>query len=255
MDPQPAARQAAPQIAIVTGASKGIGRAIALRLAQSDYHVIVNFHTDEKGAYEVCGEIAAQGGVATALGFDVSNGAEVEVKLDEIFSRHPEWSLKVLVNNAGYHRDSLLGLMSDEAFDRVLKINTYGSFYLMRWCTKKFLRQRAGCIVNVASVAGQTGNAGQVNYAASKAALIAMTKSLAAEIGSRGIRVNAVAPGLITTAMSEGVPQLDHLIERIPLRRLGKPEEVAGVVAFLCSPDASYITGHTLSVNGGLFPA
>jgi 3-oxoacyl-[acyl-carrier protein] reductase len=137
----------------------------------------------------------------------------------------------------------------------VMKTNVYGAFYLTRWAVKKMMRQRSGTIVNISSLSGQMGNAGQINYAASKAALIAMTKSLAMELGSRGIRVNAVAPGLIETEMLEALPQLEELKKRIPLGRLGRSDEVAGAVSFLCSADATYITGTTLSVNGGLYPA
>jgi 3-oxoacyl-[acyl-carrier protein] reductase len=137
----------------------------------------------------------------------------------------------------------------------VMRTNVNGPFYLMRWCVRKMLRARAGSIVNIASLAGQTGNAGQANYAASKAALIAMTKTLAMEVGVRGIRVNAVSPGLIETDMIAEIPHIEKLISRIPLGRVGKVEEVSGVVSFLCSPDATYITGQTISVNGGLFPA
>jgi 3-oxoacyl-[acyl-carrier protein] reductase len=144
--------------------------------------------------------------------------------------------------------------MTDEDFRSVLDANVNGPFYLMRWSLRRMIRARAGAIVNVASIAGQTGNPGQINYAASKAALIAMTKTLSQEVASRNIRVNAVAPGLVETEMIAGAP-LEKILPRIPLGRLGKPEEVAGAISFLLSPDASYITGHTLSVNGGLFPS
>jgi len=178
----------------------------------------------------------------------------MEACLGAWLKERPGRWIEVLVNNAGIHIDNLAGLLSDEAFDDVLKTNTYGPFYLMRTVVRGMLRKRSGAIVNVASLAGQTGNAGQINYAASKAALIAMTKTLALEVGSRGIRVNAVSPGLIQTEMIQGVPHLDALLSRIPLQRVGRPEEVASAVAFLVSDEASYITGHTLSVNGGLFP-
>jgi 3-oxoacyl-[acyl-carrier protein] reductase len=159
------------------------------------------------------------------------------------------------VNNAGIHVDGMAGMMSDQEFDDVMKTNLYGPFYVLRHATRRMLRARRGSIVNISSLAGQTGNAGQINYAASKAGVIAMTKTLAMEVGKRNIRVNCVCPGLIETEMLEGIPFLDKIVERIPMARLGKPEEVAGAVAFLCSEDASYITGASLSINGGLFPA
>lgn len=239
---------------LVTGSSSGIGRAIAVRLAKDGVPVLVHFNRNEKGARETLDLITAAGGRGEIVGFDTTDGGAIERALDGFFKDRAE-PLDGLVNNAGIHKDTLLGLMSDESFDGVMKTNVYGPFYLMRWCVKRMLRQRRGVIVNMSSLAGQTGNAGQVNYAASKAALIAMTKSLAMEVGARGIRVNAVAPGLIETEMIQDLPGLDEMKKRIPLGRFGRPEEVAGVVSFLCSDDASYITGATISVNGGLFPA
>jgi 3-oxoacyl-[acyl-carrier protein] reductase len=238
-------------LALVTGASSGIGRAIATRLGRDGYHVFVHYNLNEAKARETAETIVAQGGRADIVQFDVRDSQAAEKALDAITGN---WD--VLVNNAGKHSDTLLGLMSNDQFDDVLKTNAYGPFFLMRYFTRKMMRQRRGSIVNVSSIAGQTGNPGQVNYAASKAALIAMTKSLAMEIGSRGIRVNAVAPGLIETEMIDSIPNahIEKIKERIPLGRVGKVEEVAGAVSFLCSQDAGYITGCTLSVNGGLFP-
>lgn len=240
---------------LITGSSSGIGRAIAVRLARDGFPVIVHFNKNEKGAQETRETIVQAGGRAEILGFDTSVPDAAEKALDAFFQARPGESLDVLVNNAGIHKDTLLGLMSNESFDDVIKTNVYGPFYLMRWGVKRMMRQRRGVIVNISSLAGQTGNAGQVNYAASKAALIAMTKSLAMEVGSRGIRVNAVAPGLIETEMIQNIPMIDELKKRIPLGRLGTSEDVAGAVAFLCSDDAAYVTGTTISVNGGLFPA
>jgi len=246
----------AKQLALVTGSSSGIGRAVAVRLGRDGYHVLVHFNRNEKGARDTLDQILSTGGRGQLVRFDTQHAEEIDKTMNEVLAAHgPQMRLDVLVNNAGITKDTLLGLMSDETFDVVMKTNVYGPFYLMRLCARKMLRQRAGVIVNMASLAGQTGNAGQVNYAASKAALIAMTKSLAMEVGSRGVRVNAVAPGLIETEMIQDIPFLEDLKKRIPLARLGKPEEVAGVVSFLCSNDATYITGATISVNGGLFPA
>ncbi len=245
----------AKSIALITGSSSGIGRAIALRLAADGFKVLVHYSKNEEGALETHRQILAAGGLAEIMQFDVCDRALIETALEKYLKEHTDESFQVLVNNAGIHSDTMLGLMSDEGFDKVLQTNVYGPFYLMRWSTRKMLRQRSGCIVNISSLAGQTGNAGQFNYAASKAALISMTKTLAMEVGARGIRVNAVAPGLIETEMLQGLPGIEEIKKRIPLGRLGSAKEVAGAVSFLCSEDASYITGATISVNGGLFPS
>ena len=242
------ATKSSKPVALVTGASGGIGRAISLRLAKDGYHLLLHYNKNEEAAQKVMVRIVENGGSAELLGFDVKDAKHVEEKLKDR-------DIQLLVNNAGLHIDTLTGLMSDDSFDEVIKTNLYGPFYLMRICVRKMLRQRQGNIINISSLAGQTGNPGQINYAASKAALIAMTKTLAMEVGSRGIRVNAVAPGLIETEMISGVPQVEEMKKRIPLGRFGSADEVAGTVAFLASRDAGYITGHTISVNGGLFPS
>lgn len=238
-------------LALVTGSSSGIGRAIAIRLAQDGFHVLVHYHQNQKGAEITLSEIEKQGGSGQILQFDVKDSKAIEAAL----TPHP--GIAVLVNNSGIHKDNLAGLMSDEAFESVMETNVNGPFYLMRYCVRQMMRKRQGSIVNIASLAGQTGNPGQINYAASKAALIAMTKTLAMEVGSRNIRINAVAPGLIETEMVTDIPKehLDTMISRIPMGRMGTATEVSGVVSFLCSKDATYITGHTISVNGGLFPS
>lgn len=244
-------------LALVTGSSSGIGRAVALRLGRDGYHVAVHYNGNEAGAHQTLNEIVAAGGTGGVVRFDMQDKAAIEAAMDAYLEKNPDLKLEVLVNNAGIKKDMLLGMMSDESFDSVMKTNVYGAFYLMRWAVKKMMRQRSGAIVNMSSLAGQTGNAGQFSYAASKAALIAMTKSLAMEVASRNIRVNAVAPGLIETDMIQDIPpqMLEEMKKRIPLGRYGKPEEVAGAVSFLCSKDAGYITGHTISINGGLFPS
>lgn len=241
--------------ALVTGSSSGLGKAIAIRLAKDGFHILAHYHRGARGVEETLAQIADAGGSAESIQFDVADSDSVESALERYAKSGEGKTIDVLVNNAGIHDDSLAGLMSDAAFDRVIRTNVHGPFFLMRWCVKKMMRARRGCIVNVASLSGQTGNPGQINYAASKAALIAMTKTLSMEVGSRGIRVNSVAPGLIETSMIDGIPHLEEFKKRIPLGRFGSPEEVAGAVAFLCSTDASYVTGHTLSVNGGLFPS
>lgn len=245
----------AKHLALVTGSSSGIGRAVAIRLARDGFRVMVHFNRNEKGAVETLEEIRKSGGEGDLIRFDTQNKDEIENALGEFWKKYPDLKLEVLVNNAGIHKDTLVGLMSDEQFDSVMKTNVYGPFYLMRFCLRKMMRQRSGSIVNMASIAGQTGNAGQLNYAGSKGALIAMTKSLAMEVGSRNIRVNAVSPGLIETEMIQNIPFLEEIKKRIPMGRVGSPNEVAGAVSFLCSSDASYVSGVTLSVNGGLFPA
>ena len=246
-------------LALVTGSSSGIGRAIAIRLAKDGFRVLVHYGQNEAKAIETRDAIVTAGGSAELIQFDVQDPKEIEAAMEKFASKNAAekepLKFDVLVNNAGIHKDTLLGLMSDEQFDSVIKTNLYGPFYLMRWWIRKMIRQKRGTIVNIASLAGQTGNAGQMNYAASKAGLIAMTRSLAMEVGGRGIRVNAVAPGFIETPMLEEIPMLDEMIKRIPLGRVGTVNEVAGAVSFLCSEDATYITGSTISVNGGMYPS
>ena len=246
-------------LALVTGSSSGIGRAIALRLAKDGFHVLVHYGQNESKAIATRDEVIAAGGSAELIQFDVQDRAAIEAAMENVASTNAKLAeplkFDVLVNNAGIHKDTLLGLMSDDQFDSVMKTNVYGPFFLMRWWIKKMIRQKRGTIVNIASLAGQTGNAGQINYAASKAGLIAMTRSLAMEVGNRGIRVNAVAPGFIETPMLEEIPMLAEMVKRIPLGRVGTVNEVAGAVSFLCSDDATYITGSTISVNGGMYPS
>lgn len=239
---------------LVTGSSQGIGKAVALRLAEDGFAVVAHYNSNQTSADNLVKEIQSRGGQAQALGFDVKDSKQIEAQLDSFF-KTLHGTLFGLVNNAGIHIDTMAGLMSDQDFDDVIQTNLYGPFFLMRYCLKKMMRKREGCIVNMASLAGQTGNPGQINYAASKGGLIAMTKTLAMELGKRNVRVNAVSPGLIETSMIEDIPQIDEMIKRIPMQRMGQPQEVAGAVSFLLSKDATYITGQTLSVNGGLFPA
>jgi 3-oxoacyl-[acyl-carrier protein] reductase len=242
-------------IVLVTGASGGIGRSICTRLAKDGFHVLAHYNKNAGGVEKTLSEIRQSGGTGDVIQFDVTQSDQVEKALETYFSKDSGRTISALVNNAGIHNDTLLGLMSDEVFDSVIQANLNGTFYLCRWAIKKMLRARSGAIVNMASLSGQTGNAGQVNYAAAKAGVIALTKSIAMEVGTRGIRVNAVAPGLIETEMVDTIPNIQAFVDRIPLKRMGKPEEVSGVVAFLLSKDASYITGHTISINGGLFPS
>ncbi|MBY0415362.1 MAG: SDR family oxidoreductase [Bdellovibrionales bacterium] len=240
-------------VVIVTGGATGIGRAISLRLAKDGYHVLIHYNSSADAAKSLVTEITGNGGSATSLSFNVKDRKDGEDKLSAFFTENPTLTLFGLVNNAGITKDTLVGLMSDEDFTDVIETNVYGAFFLMRWAVKKMLIKKSGSIVNMSSISGQTGNAGQFNYAASKAAVIAMTKSLSQEVGRKGVRVNAVAPGVIETKMIEEVAFLEGLKQRIPMQRFGKAEEVASVVSFLMSGDASYVTGQTISVNGGLY--
>lgn len=239
---------------LVTGASRGIGKAVALRLAKDGFSILVHYNSNEDSAAQVAQEIEKNGGNAQIMGFNVSKSSQIEKKLDDWF-KDLDGEFFGLVNNAGIHKDTMAGLMSDQDFDDVVQTNMYGPFYLMRYCLKKMMKKRRGSIVNMVSLAGQVGNPGQLNYSASKAGLIAMTKTLAMELGKRKIRVNAVSPGLIETAMVDDIPGIEEMVKKIPMQRMGQPSEVAGAVSFLMSEDSTYVTGQTLSVNGGLFPA
>jgi 3-oxoacyl-[acyl-carrier protein] reductase len=233
--------------ALVTGASKGIGAATAVALAEAGHPVLLHYGRDAAGA-EATAKACGEHGVETrTVGADLAESVEpVTTALSEV------GGVDVLVNCAGVNADGLALSMSDEAFALPLKVNLQAAFAISRAALRPMLRARSGRIVNVASVVGLFGNAGQANYAASKAGLVGMTKALAREVGRRGITVNAVAPGFIETAMLEGV-DIGGLVDRIPAARLGRPEEVAGVIAFLCSDAASYVNGAVVQIDGGLF--
>ncbi len=236
--------------ALVTGGSRGIGRACCLRLAREGFHVAVNYRQEEAQALQVVAEIEAAGGKAFALQGDVSMPGEAERLVQAVLAEAGR--LDVLVNNAGITRDNLVLRMSDEEFAVVLETNLVGAFRLVRAALRPMLKQRGGRIINISSIAGMVGNPGQANYSAAKAGMLGLTRSVAKEVASRGITVNAVAPGLIETDMSEAIKGREQLISQIPLGRAGTPEEVASAVAFLASPEAAYITGVTLPVDGGL---
>ena len=234
--------------ALVTGASKGIGAAIARALAADGWHVAVNYRSDEEGANATVKAIEEAGGKAVALHADVANGAP-----DELFKQAEEQlggPVLALVNNAGVTADGLAIQLDDDAWDRVIGTNLTAAFRLTRRAMRPMIKARYGRIVNVASVVGPRANAGQSNYAAAKAGLIGMTKTVAAEVARRGVTVNAVAPGFIETEMTKDVP--DAVIEAIPARRVGTPDDVAAAVRFLASEDAGYVTGTTLFVDGGM---
>ena len=239
------------RVALVTGASRGIGRAIALGLAGAGATVVAAARGDH--AAPTVEAIAAAGGTSEALALDVTDGAAIDAAIKGIIERLGR--IDVLVNNAGITRDTLLLRMKRADWDAVLQTNLTAAFACAQAVLKPMIKQRSGRIINITSVVGQSGNAGQANYAASKAGLIGFTKALALEVASRNITVNAVAPGLIDTDMTRAIAGGAHeeWAAKIPLGRLGTPEDVASAVRFLASDEASYITGHVLAVNGGMY--
>ncbi|KJS81228.1 MAG: 3-oxoacyl-ACP reductase [Peptococcaceae bacterium BICA1-8] len=240
------------QVALVTGASRGIGRAVALELAQQGAKVAVNYMGNKEKAQEVVEAIVNAGGEACAVKADVASTLEVVEMFKEIESQLGP--VNILVNNAGITRDNLLMRMKEEDWDIVLETNLKGVFNCTKAVIRSMMKQKKGKIINITSVVGLTGNAGQSNYAAAKSGVIGFTKSMALELASRGIQVNAVAPGFITTDMTDKLSEeiKEQLLTRIPLRRLGKTEDVAGVVSFLASSRAEYITGQIICVDGGM---
>ena len=239
--------------ALVTGGSRGIGRAVCLKLAGMGIPVIVGFRSNEAAADEVCGKIAEMGVEASKMQFDVADKAAVEAALDAWEQAHPDDYIAYLVNNAGILHDNLMFMMTDEDWSSVINTSVNGLFYVTRRLLPKMMaRGHGGRIVNMSSLSGQRGLSGQTNYCAAKHAVIGVTRALAQETATRGVTVNAVAPGFIATDMTRGLPE-DELKKLIPMRRFGRPEEVAEAVGFLCSDGASYITGETISINGGLY--
>lgn len=238
--------------AVVTGGSRGIGRAIALKLAGLGANIVLNYNNSIGAVEEVIKEIEAAGGTATAVQGDVSVFQDAEKIVKTAVEKFG--SLDILVNNAGITKDGLLLRMKEEDFDRVIDVNLKGAFNCIRHASAIMLKQRSGRIINISSVVGITGNAGQVNYAAAKAGIIGVTKSAAKELASRGITVNAVAPGYIDTSMTEVLAEKtkELILGSIPLKRMGRPEDVAEAVAFLASESAAYITGQVIHVDGGM---
>lgn len=240
------------KIAVITGASRGIGKAIAIYMAKLGAQVVINYNGSEEKAGEVQKEIIEAGGRAFICRCDVSDFRQCECFVKEITAKFGR--IDILVNNAGITKDGLLMSMSEEDFDRVLQVNLKGTFHMIRFASRQMLRQRYGRIINMASVVGVAGNAGQANYAASKAGVIGLTKSAAKELASRGITVNAIAPGYISTDMTGQLKEevKKEIAAAIPLGTLGKPEQVAYAAAFLASDEAAYITGQVLHVDGGM---
>lgn len=239
--------------ALVTGASRGIGRSIALQLAEEGYNVTVNYAGSKDKAEAVVEEIKAKGVDSFAIQANVANGDEVKAMIKEVVSQFG--SVDVLVNNAGITRDNLLMRMKEQEWDDVIDTNLKGVFNCIQKVTPQMLRQRGGAIINLSSVVGALGNPGQANYVATKAGVVGLTKSSARELASRGITVNAVAPGFIVSDMTDALSDelKDQMLEQIPLARFGEDTDIANTVAFLASDKAKYITGQTIHVNGGMY--
>jgi len=237
------------QIALVTGGSRGIGRAICLELAKKGAYVVVNFRSHRKAAEETLELVCRAGGGGETAGFDVADAEETGKRIEELLTRHE--AIDILVNNAGENADSLFVLMAPEEWTRVLNTSLQGFYQVTRPVLKKMVSRKRGSIVTISSVSARLGHRGQTNYAAAKAGLEGACRSLASEVARLGIRVNVVAPGLIDTEMIQDFPA-EIIKQIVPMGRPGLPEEVAKVVCFLCSDDASYITGQVVSVNGGM---
>jgi 3-oxoacyl-[acyl-carrier protein] reductase len=241
------------QVALVTGASRGIGRAIALKLAEAGAHVVVNYAGSEAAAAETAAKIREMGREALVIRANIASTDEVNEMFKQALDHFGR--LDILVNNAGITRDNLLMRMKEEEWDEVINTNLKGVFTCIKAATRPMMKQRSGRIINIASVVGFLGNAGQANYVAAKAGVIGLTKTSARELASRGITVNAVAPGFIDTDMTAKLPEdlREAMLRQIPLGRLGQSEEVAAAVLFLASDAASYMTGQTLHIDGGMF--
>lgn len=243
----------AGKVALITGAGKGIGCEVAKTLASYGATVVLNYAHSEDAAKEAAQEIIAQGGKASVYGCDVADFVAVGEMMKTVAKEYG--SIDILVNNAGITKDNLAMVMKEEEFDAVINTNLKGAFNCMRHVCRQMLKQKSGRIISISSVVGLTGNAGQINYSASKAGIIGMTKSLAKELGAKGITVNAVAPGFIDTDMTKVLKEdvKEQLLAQIPLNRLGQTKDIAETVAFLASDEASYITGQTISVDGGMY--
>ena len=241
------------KIALVTGGSRGIGKAIAKRLGSQGATVVINFAQNESAANQTIKEIEESGGQAFASKFDVSDFDKVHQEIDKIIEKFG--GLHILINNAGITQDTLLMRMKEEDWDSVISINLKGIFNCTKAVTRNMFKQREGRIVNLTSVVGEMGNAGQTNYAASKAGIIGFTKACAREMAPRGITVNAISPGFIKTDITDQLTEdlKKDYISRIPMNRFGTPEDIAGAVSFLVSDDATYITGEVFRINGGIY--
>lgn len=241
------------KVALVTGSSRGIGKAVVEDLAGKGAFVVINYTSNEQAAQQVKDEIEAKGGKCEIRGFDVSSFSDVNEHIDSIVEAHGQ--IDYLVNNAGITRDTLLMRMKEEDWDAVINVNLKGVFNCTKAASKYMIKQKSGRIVNISSVVGEMGNPGQSNYAATKAGIIGFTKSVSRELASRNITVNSITPGFIDTDITSGLSDKikEHYLGQIPLGRFGSPEDIAGVVSFLLSDAASYITGEVIRVNGGMY--
>jgi 3-oxoacyl-[acyl-carrier protein] reductase len=240
------------KVALVTGASRGIGRAIAVELASQGAYVIINYSGNEQAASEVLNTITKMNKQASLYRCDVGNYEEVKEMIDTIVKEHK--TIDIVVNNAGITRDNLLLKMSEKEFDDVITTNLKGAFNTIKHASRYMLKQRSGKIINISSVSGIVGNAGQTNYSAAKAGIIGMTKAVAKELASRNINVNAVAPGFIQTDMTDALPEAmkEKVSDTIPLKKMGQPEDIAKMVSFLASSQGDYVTGQVFQVDGGI---
>ena len=238
--------------ALITGASRGLGRAVALRLAKDGFAVIINYQSNKEAAEETLKQVQEAGGNGELLPFDVSDSKAIETALESWQASHPDEYISVLVNNAGIRKDNLMIFMQENEWNNVIDTTLNGFFYITRRLLKDMMTHRNGRIINMSSLSGLKGLPGQTNYSAAKAALIGATKALAQEVAARKITVNAIAPGFISTDMTKELNEAE-LKKLIPMGRFGKPEEVASLTSFLASDEAAYITGQVISINGGLY--
>ena len=238
--------------ALITGASRGLGRAVALRLAKDGFAVIINYQSNKEAAEETLKQVQEAGGNGELLPFDVSDSKAIETALESWQASHPDEYISVLVNNAGIRKDNLMIFMQENEWNNVIDTTLNGFFYITRRLLKDMMTHRNGRIINMSSLSGMKGLPGQTNYSAAKAALIGATKALAQEVAARKVTVNAIAPGFISTDMTQELNEAE-LKKLIPMGRFGKPEEVASLTSFLASDEAAYITGQVISINGGLY--
>lgn len=238
------------KVAVITGGSRGIGKATAQKLASLGADIAVVYRSEDAAAAELCSELQQQGVKAEPFKLDVSVYDDAKETVDRIMEMFGH--IDILVNCAGITKDRLIAMMKEDGFDAVINVNLKGTFNMIKHCTPVFMKQRSGKIINLASVSGIIGNAGQANYSASKAGIIGLTKSVAKELAGRGVCCNAVAPGFVETEMTANLSKNNKLVDQIPMKRMGQPEEVAELIAFLASPVSDYITGEVIKIDGGI---